>query len=82
MSPIPIQPDTQPTGTHSAGARCPECTANTEIGSEETLGSLVTCTRCGADLQIVALNPPTLLVAPDWTECIIRRGGPWRGRHM
>ncbi len=51
---------------------CPECGA--EITLEETAekGEIIVCPDCGVDLEITALNPAAVQLAPmeqeDWGE--------------
>jgi alpha-aminoadipate carrier protein LysW len=53
-------------------APCPECDAPVALGADAEVGEIVSCTECGADLEIRALAPPRLEVAPpeeeDWGE--------------
>jgi len=55
-----------------ATADCPECDAPVELGDDAEVGEIVTCPECGADLEIRALAPARLDVAPpeeeDWGE--------------
>ncbi|MBM3302563.1 MAG: hypothetical protein FJY85_21760 [Deltaproteobacteria bacterium] len=43
-------------------ATCPGCDEDIEIGSRVRLGQTIICNRCGARLEIIAVNPPEL----DW----------------
>jgi alpha-aminoadipate carrier protein LysW len=51
---------------------CPECGA--EITLEETVetGEIIVCPDCGVDLEVTALNPAAVQLAPmeqeDWGE--------------
>jgi alpha-aminoadipate/glutamate carrier protein LysW len=51
---------------------CPECAA--EITLEATLesGEIIVCSDCGVDLEVTALNPAVVALAPmeqeDWGE--------------
>ena len=51
---------------------CPECDAQVRLGADAEVGEIVTCTECGADLEVRSLSPPRLEVAPpeeeDWGE--------------
>ncbi len=53
-------------------ALCPECDADVVIGKDAEIGEILTCTECGADLEVRSLAPPHLQVAPpeeeDWGE--------------
>ncbi len=50
---------------------CPECEGPV-ILQRPMAGEIVQCETCGADLEVVSLNPPTLELAPegeeDWGE--------------
>jgi alpha-aminoadipate/glutamate carrier protein LysW len=52
-------------------AHCPECDAEIDL-SGMVLNEIVVCSDCGADLEVISLDPPTLEVAPmeeeDWGE--------------
>jgi len=51
---------------------CPECAAeiNLEIGTE--VGEILVCPDCGVDLEVTALDPAAIQLAPmeqeDWGE--------------
>ncbi len=51
---------------------CPECSAEFEIPANTMTGEIVVCVDCAAELEGVALDPPTLALAPeveeDWGE--------------
>ncbi len=52
-------------------AHCPECDA--EINLDDVMqGEIVVCPDCGVDLEVVAVEPLTLALAPmeeeDWGE--------------
>ena len=52
-------------------AECPECAA--PIALADTIqGEILPCPGCGADLEVVGLDPPALALAPreeeDWGE--------------
>jgi alpha-aminoadipate/glutamate carrier protein LysW len=53
-------------------ARCPECDAPISIDTETVVGEVIPCSDCGADLEVTALQPPALVLAPpeeeDWGE--------------
>lgn len=52
-------------------AHCPECDAAIDLDGM-MLNEIVVCSDCGADLEVVSLDPPTLELAPmekeDWGE--------------
>ncbi len=52
-------------------ANCPECDGEIEM-KEPMRGEIVSCPDCGAELEVVALLPLTLELAPeeeeDWGE--------------
>jgi alpha-aminoadipate carrier protein LysW len=52
-------------------AECPECAA--VVSTQGALkGEILTCAECGAELELVDVNPPALALAPqeeeDWGE--------------
>ena len=52
-------------------APCPDCEWEIPLGTEPEEGQRTTCPKCGADLEIVDLDPPELDwaldgVEPDW----------------
>lgn len=53
-------------------ATCPACDANISLSSDAVEGEIISCSDCGADLQLVDLDPPMLELAPevaeDWGE--------------
>ena len=52
-------------------AACPECDAQVDLEGI-VLNEIVVCADCGADLEVVSLDPPALELAPmeeeDWGE--------------
>lgn len=52
-------------------ALCPECEGEISL-TDPMLGEIAPCASCGADLEVVALDPLTLDLAPeeqeDWGE--------------
>ncbi len=52
-------------------AECPECAGHVPVGNA-LQGEILPCPECGADLEVVALAPPALALAPheeeDWGE--------------
>ncbi len=53
-------------------AECPECVAQLPLTGEILKGEIVTCPDCGAELEVVGLDPLELELAPqveeDWGE--------------
>jgi alpha-aminoadipate carrier protein LysW len=53
-------------------AICPECDANVSIPGDAMENELISCADCGAELEIISLNPVALELAPeveeDWGE--------------
>jgi alpha-aminoadipate/glutamate carrier protein LysW len=51
---------------------CPKCEDDVQIGASARLNEIVECADCRSELEIVALNPPVLALAPeveeDWGE--------------
>ncbi|MDZ4763002.1 MAG: lysine biosynthesis protein LysW [Chloroflexota bacterium] len=51
---------------------CSDCGASVPLPADAMQNELITCPDCGAELEIIALNPPTLELAPqveeDWGE--------------
>jgi alpha-aminoadipate carrier protein LysW len=43
-------------------AECPQCGVEVSVGSQPKLGKLVKCKECGAELEVVWLDPLEL----DW----------------
>jgi alpha-aminoadipate carrier protein LysW len=56
----------------TAIASCPECEADVRLPANAMQHELVVCPDCGAELEIISLNPLTLERAPeteeDWGE--------------
>ena len=52
-------------------ANCPECDAQVDLAGV-VLNEIVVCGDCGADLEVISLDPPALELAPmeeeDWGE--------------
>jgi alpha-aminoadipate/glutamate carrier protein LysW len=52
-------------------ANCPECDAQIDLEGI-VLNEIVVCADCGADLEVISLDPPALELAPmeeeDWGE--------------
>ena len=53
-------------------AECVECGADVSLPEHVEVGEIVDCTTCGAELEVVAVDPPVLDKAPeleeDWGE--------------
>lgn len=51
---------------------CPECEDEVQIGDSVRLNEIVECAGCRTELEIVALSPAVLALAPeveeDWGE--------------
>jgi len=43
---------------------CPECDADIAVGKKPFEGQKITCPKCGAFLQIIALSP----IEIDWAD--------------
>jgi len=51
---------------------CPECEADVHVDEDVDKGEIVSCPDCGAELEVVGLDPIELDLAPeeeeDWGE--------------
>lgn len=51
---------------------CPECEGEITLGTGTEVGEILVCSDCGVDLEIIALDPATVQLAPieqeDWGE--------------
>lgn len=51
---------------------CPECVAEIKLEEGTEVGEIIVCSDCGVDLEITALKPATVQLAPreeeDWGE--------------
>jgi alpha-aminoadipate carrier protein LysW len=51
---------------------CPECDAQVNAGADAEVGEVITCSECGVDLEVTAVAPFAVAVAPpeeeDWGE--------------
>jgi len=51
---------------------CPECDAPVNASAESRAGEVLVCNQCQAELEVVAVNPVELALAPeveeDWGE--------------
>ena len=63
---------TMETTTKTSPVPCPECDGPVPIASGALESEIVPCPDCGAELEITALDPPALELAPeveeDWGE--------------
>ena len=53
---------------------CPECEAEITLDAGTEAGEIIVCSDCGVDLEVTALDPATVQLAPmeqeDWVEKI------------
>ncbi|GAC1481308.1 MAG: lysine biosynthesis protein LysW [Candidatus Dormibacteria bacterium] len=53
-------------------APCPECEAQVKLAANTEKGEIVPCADCGAELEVIELDPAQLRLAPeeeeDWGE--------------
>jgi len=49
-------------------ATCPECEGNITVPADLLEGEIVRCADCGAELEVLTLEPLALGVAPDVQE--------------
>ena len=51
---------------------CPECEAQIELVAGTEVGEILVCSDCGVDLEVTALDPALVQLAPmeqeDWGE--------------
>lgn len=51
---------------------CPECEAQITLENGVEVGEIIVCPDCGVDLEVTALNPVAVELAPmeqeDWGE--------------
>jgi alpha-aminoadipate carrier protein LysW len=56
--------------TFAAG--CPECTFELVVDSQVMVNEIIECSDCRSELELVSINPPELVLAPeveeDWGE--------------
>ncbi|MFF9364222.1 lysine biosynthesis protein LysW [Streptomyces griseoluteus] len=56
----------------TVGQACPECEEQVQISESVRLSEILECAGCSSELEIVALNPTMLALAPeveeDWGE--------------
>ncbi len=59
-------------GIKQMSAQCPECEGTIALAADILDGEIVPCPDCGAELEVVSLNPVVLELAPeveeDWGE--------------
>ena len=48
--------------------KCPECDAEVNTVATLTVGEIVVCAECAAELEVISLNPPELALAPEIEE--------------
>jgi alpha-aminoadipate carrier protein LysW len=55
-----------------SSAKCTECEAEITLEAGTEIGEILVCPDCGVDLEVTALEPATLEMAPmeqeDWGE--------------
>jgi alpha-aminoadipate carrier protein LysW len=55
-----------------ATAECPQCAANVAVRTDPRPGQIVSCGTCGAELEVLMVDPVQLGLAPeieeDWGE--------------
>jgi len=47
---------------------CPECEADVSLPNGVMANELIACPECGAELEVISLNPVELALAPDVEE--------------
>jgi alpha-aminoadipate carrier protein LysW len=51
---------------------CPECEAQIDLEATTEVGEIIVCPDCGVDLEVTALDPAAVQLAPmeqeDWGE--------------
>ena len=51
---------------------CPECAAEITLEAGTEVGEIIVCSDCGVDLEVTALDPAAVRLAPmeqeDWGE--------------
>lgn len=59
-------------GIVMAIVKCPVCDADVNVAADATVGELLTCSDCGTELEVTALEPLAVEEAPevqeDWGE--------------
>ena len=55
-----------------SATNCPECAAEVNLEENTEVGEIIVCAECGVDLEVTALEPATVQLAPmeeeDWGE--------------
>lgn len=72
----PPTPPATPATTSPLIFDCPECEAKVPYTSKSNkppiVGEIINCPDCGAELEVLSVNPPKLALAPeveeDWGE--------------
>jgi alpha-aminoadipate carrier protein LysW len=58
--------------TQTITTQCPDCTEAVPVAATAFVSELLTCPSCKTELEVVALEPPELALAPeieeDWGE--------------
>jgi alpha-aminoadipate carrier protein LysW len=58
--------------TYMTDAECPECGAEVSLHDDLEVGEIIDCGTCGAELEVIDVEPPVLEPAPeleeDWGE--------------
>jgi alpha-aminoadipate carrier protein LysW len=53
-------------------SECPECAAVVQLPADVEVGEILVCTECGAELEVMGIDPIALDLAPeeeeDWGE--------------
>ena len=53
-------------------AECLECAADLDLADDVEVGELIVCADCGAEFEVLGLDPITIEAAPeieeDWGE--------------
>ncbi len=56
----------------AATSKCPECDGAVSVDADAVKGEIVSCPDCGAELEVTAVGPVALALAPeaeeDWGE--------------
>jgi len=51
---------------------CPECEAQVGLDAGTEVGEIIVCSDCGVDLEVIAIDPAAVQLAPmeqeDWGE--------------
>ena len=49
-------------------AACTECDSPVEVPQDAVEGEIIACPACGAELEVIAVDPPELALAPEMAE--------------